>query len=390
MERIIRLITENPHRMAGVFANAPTKEILANESMALAYSKVGKEAVFPTDLTCVMPPLTRDAESVREACARLSVPGDRLAYAQFWFLRTDGVDAEAMRLLASGDMDGAVRLWGRHETVSSLQNRMLCHLLQQDLPTAVSMAESLYGRYADTYLSTIGLADEIQMADGELQLRFVELLCRETDPKRVFDCCRCPGWKEDIRSGIVKSASDDLLREVEQFRNSDHSDAESLISAGRELMRKTKDSLGRLREMLPKEDLQYQMMADKAGMAVLECCIEYYNSPSGNYYDKAHKIYGLLMYVKNTVVGAVARQRFEENYEMIQPLLQISRDDYERIQTAPRRRKVRWLVYLGIIVLSGVIMSVADGDSMNGFCTGLLLSMPLCIVVSKFMNVLEF
>ena len=388
MEKLIKLIAENPHRIIGIYANASAKEILANKSKASAYSKVGKEIVFPTDLACILSPLDRNMECFNEACAKISMPEDRLKYAQFWFLRTDEVDTEAMEQLAMGDMDSALRLWGQHETASSLQNQILCYLLQQDLQTAIATAESLYEQYAETYLSIIGLSGSVHMTAETLSLRFVETLCRETDLKSVFDCCQSSAWKEVLKSRIVQSISDELLREIDQFKSASQMDPESLKKAGEKLMKQTKSLLKSLREMISKEDLHYQMLADKVGMAVLDCCIQYVNTSAEDPYDKIHEMYGLIIYVKNTIVGEAAKQRFNENYEMIKPFLQISREDYERAVSAPRWRRIKWMVYLGIISVIGGLAVYIDGD-FHSFWEGVLGSAPICYVASKIMKVLE-
>ena len=82
------------------------------------------------------------------------------------------------------------------------------------------------------------------------------------------------------------------------------------------------------------------------------------------------------------------KQRFNENYEMIKPFLQISREDYERAVSAPRWRRIKWMVYLGIISVIGGLAVYIDGD-FHSFWEGVLGSAPICYVASKIMKVLE-
>ena len=140
--------------------------------------------------------------------------------------------------------------------------------------------------------------------------------------------------------------------------------------------------------MISKDDLQYQMLADEVGMAVLDCCVGYINTSPDDAYDKIHEMYGLIIYVKNTIVGEAARQRFDKNYEMIKPILQVSREDYERAISAPRRRRIKWLVYLGIIVFTGGLAVYIDGD-FHSFWEGVCGSVPICYIASKIMRVLD-
>lgn len=389
MENLLKLITENPYRMIGVFANSSTKEIMANKNKALAYGKVGKEVSFPADLVCVMTPLNRTMESIAVASSRLAMPEDRLLHAQFWFLREDEADAKALELLVLGDMDGALRIWGANETASSLQNQMLCYFLQQDLPTAISTAETLYDQYGDTYSRRIDdKLSTIHKTGAEVSRLFLETLESEMDLASLYEYCQADVWKEMVKSIVYESVLGEVSREVELYRGANHEELATLKKAGEKLMEQSKEPLKRLQKVLTKKDPQYQALADLVGEEILGCCIEYINKSEANIYDSVHSTYKLLIYAKNTIVGMAAKRHFDENYEAVRPILGLSRDEYYRAVRQPFMRKLRRGIILGLMLIAGIITAIFERE-FSGFWMGMAMVFPLCLLVNRIMLLLE-
>ncbi|MBR4917777.1 MAG: hypothetical protein IKZ52_00985 [Bacteroidales bacterium] len=387
MENYLKLITENPHRMMGVYANSSVKAIMSNKSKALAFIKVGKDIAFPADLSCIMTPMPRSLAHVNDACCQV-LSENRLRYAQFWFMQMDATDTEALNQLSLGDLDVALRIWSEQETMSSLQNRMICYFLQEDLPSAFSTAETLYEKYGQAFIQQIDMPGSSQMSTSELSHLFLETLGAEVDLASLYDCCQSDEWKEIVTSIVVQSATSELSYEIEQYRNVNHTDPVTLKKAGENLMERSKKPLNNLQKVLSKESTQYQMLADKVGEEILNCCIEYVNLAQSDIYDSVHSIYKLLIYAKNTIVGMVAKRRFEQNYDMIKPLLSISKEDYKRAMRRPYMKKIRWGVILSIMITVGIIVAFMEKE-LSGFWMGLAMSVPLCVLTNRVMLLFE-
>lgn len=86
------LIQNNPYRLLGVFANAPTKERVASQTKLKAFLKVGKSVNYPLDLPKLLAPIERTAESVATAEAQIALPAEQMAFAQFWFVKSSALD----------------------------------------------------------------------------------------------------------------------------------------------------------------------------------------------------------------------------------------------------------------------------------------------------------
>ena len=71
--------------------------------------------------------------------------------------------------------------------------------------------------------------------------------------------------------------------------------------------------------LLPKTDLQYQMIADKLGLEILQCGIDYFNEADEA--DTAHKAMKLQKYAMGIVVGQMAKDRCKENVDILQKII---------------------------------------------------------------------
>lgn len=95
--------------------------------------------------------------------------------------------------------------------------------------------------------------------------------------------------------------------------------SDARFAAGTKLMNDTKVSLAQLKALLSANDLQYQMIADKLGLEILQCCIDYYNASEAE--DAAYKGMKLQAYALSIVVGKMAQDRCKENVDILQNII---------------------------------------------------------------------
>lgn len=141
---MIDIISNNPYRLLGVFTTSPQKDIVANQGKMKAFLKVGKEVSFQLDLPHLLPSLSRNTESVSKAVSDLTLASEQLKYAQFWFASQTQFDEIAIGKLIEGDLVSAIDILNKRLNVSSLQNLIVCSLIQDDIVNAVHYAEILY------------------------------------------------------------------------------------------------------------------------------------------------------------------------------------------------------------------------------------------------------
>lgn len=314
----MKAIEDNPYRLLGVYANSPTKDRVANHNKLKAFLKVGKPMAFPLDLTQYLPPIDRTADSVAQADASLALPREQLKYAQFWFINVTPLDRVAFNHLFEGDMDGAVSIWQKKDNASSLQNRTICALMGENYAEAMRCAEQLYSQYAGQFVSAVMGEGSSITCDG-LAHDFLDTLCDEMDTGTLLSAVYDAEWREYIKAKSVKPLIDTLQAAIETAKSTRGKGITARYEAGVKLMNGTKDALRQLRTLLPPGDLQYQMTADKLGLEILQCGIDYFNGSDAA--DAARKAMRLQSYAMSIVVGKMAKDRCKENCDILQRII---------------------------------------------------------------------
>lgn len=312
------IIKNNPYRILGVYANSPTKERIANLNKLKAFLKVGKTMDFHLDLPQYLPPLNRTAEIVSHADACLTLPNEQLKYAQFWFIKANPVDDIAFNHLFAGNIDNAIAIWEKVDNVFSLQNRIVCSLIKKDYKAAFSYAELFYSYYQEKFIQEI-CGNNIQNLDSLLHI-FLNALCSELGTSKVL--CYLPNneWEKYVKGKASIPLIDNIQNAIEAAKDVKREDAQARYDAGVKLRDNTIESLKELK--LIGSDLQYQQIADKLGLEILQCGIDYFNSSvEANETRKTNQTISLFEHALSVVVGRIAKERCEENMNKLKQLL---------------------------------------------------------------------
>lgn len=314
----MEIITQNPYRQIGVYANSPKKDQLANENKLKALLKVGKQVPFPLDLEGFLSPIQRTSESVADAQAKLTLPKDQMRYAQFWFVNVTPLDKVAFNKLTSGDMDGAMEIWGRQNNASSLQNRIVCKLIVKDYGAAISFAEKLYSQYKQPFVTAI-LGDTALVSTDTLAYDFLDTLSGEVGLNTILPSVTNAEWKSHLSSKAIDLLIAQLQSAVETAKAARGKGPDARRKAGDQLWKDAKPLLNQLSQLLPKSDLKYQTIADKVGTEILQCSVDYYNKSEDD--NKAHTAMTMLKHAKTIIVGEMAKDRCLENEKSLQEII---------------------------------------------------------------------
>lgn len=316
----MNVLKNNPYRLLGVYTNSPTKERLANHNRMKAFLKVGKSVSFSLDLPQYLQPINRTETLVADADAKLALPKDQMFYALFWFIKTTPLDDIAFNHLIAGERSKAEDIWQKKETLSSLQNRIVCALMCDDYKQALSCAETLYGnmQYVNQFVSAvIGTGGNVSVTG--LPFTFLDALCEEIDVQKILPHIENSIWKEHISGKAINPLIDTIQNAIAIANKSRGKGSQARLEAGEVLMKDTKVTLQQLMSLQPKTDLQYQMIADKLGLEILQCGIDYYNESDDA--DAAHKAMKLQKYALKIVVGQMAKDRCKENVDILQKII---------------------------------------------------------------------
>ena len=316
----MNVLKNNPYRLLGVYTNSPTKERLANHNRMKAFLKVGKSVSFSLDLPQYLQPINRTDALVADADAKLALPKDQMFYALFWFIKTTPLDDIAFNHLIAGERSKAEEIWQKKETLSSLQNRIVCALMCDDYKQALSCAETLYANmeYVNQFMSAvIGTGGNVDVTD--LPFTFLDALCEEIDVQKILPHIENSIWKKHISGKAINPLIDTIQNAIAIAKKSRGKGSQARLEAGEVLMKSTKATLQQLMSLLPKTDLQYQMIADKLGLEILQCGIDYFNEADEA--DTAHKAMKLQKYAMGIVVGQMAKDRCKENVDTLQKII---------------------------------------------------------------------
>ena len=316
----MNILQNNPYHLLGVYSNSPTKERLANHNRMKAFLKVGKPVSFPLDLPQYLASINRTEASVTDAEAKLTLPKDQILYAQFWFVKMTPLDDVAFNHLIAGDIDKAEDIWEKKECASSLQNRIVCALIRSDYACAITCAETLYGstQYVSELISAI-VGSGGNPDTSALSLSFIDVLCDEVGTNILLPFITNDTWKSHIEEKAVKPLIDSIQGAIDTAKKSKGKGSNARFNAGEALRKDTRNSLLQLKNFLSTTDLQYQMIADKLGLEILQCGIDYYNDSEEP--DAAHKAMSLQKYAKSIVVGQMAKDRCKENVDILQKII---------------------------------------------------------------------
>ena len=316
----MNILRNNPYRLLGVYSNSPTKERLANHNRMKAFLKVGKPVSFPLDLPQYLSAIQRTEASVMDAEAQLTLPKDQLLYAQFWFVKATHLDEVAFNHLFAGEIDKAEEIWQKKDTASSLQNRIVCALMREDYRRVITCAETLYGTplYSNQFVSAI-LGTDGNADVASLAFRFLDVLCDEAGANKLLPFITDDTWKSHVEEKAVKPLVDSIQDAIAITKKSKGKEAEARLNAGEALRENTRSAFQQLKGFLSATDLQYQMIADKLGLEILQCGIDYYNASDKP--EAAHKAMSLQKYAQSIVVGQMAKDRCKENVDILQKII---------------------------------------------------------------------
>lgn len=312
------IISKNPYRYLGVYSNSPTKERVANKAKMNAFLKVGKLVSFPLDLPNILPSIDRSIETVAKAEAELTLPTDQIRFAQFWWMNVSPLDSIAFNHLTSGNTDMARSIWEKKDDVSSLQNRFLISIINDDWNSAIQYAENLYTNFSEEFIAKI--IGEAMPVSTPLWKMFIDSLAKSGVNLLPFiDTLTNTEWRNYILEITIAPLIDSIKEAIDLAESSKGKGSQARFKAGEKLMASTKSALNQLKKSLPVSDIRYQTIADKLATEILQCGIDYFNDSEEP--DAAKKAMVLQCYAKDIAVGQMTIDRCNENVDILQKII---------------------------------------------------------------------
>ena len=307
------VIKNNPFRILGVHVNASIRDIKANEAKAKAFLNVGRDVTYPCDFNQLLSSIQRTAEMMASANSQLTLPNEKIKHALFWFAKVTPLDEIAFNHLANGNAEQTMGIWKKKECFSSLLNTSTQALAQGHVLQAVDAMMTLL----DFIKSVID--ETFQIAEEELVHTYLDALIPDSIYPLLELSTLSDKYKGYIKDKLIAPVIADIESEVTKAKSIKRENASARYNAGVQLMNLAKDKLTELKKLLIGSDMRYQIIADKLGLEILQCGIDYYNNSEDA--DAAYKAMKLQNYAQSVVIGQMAKDRCKQNTDILKKII---------------------------------------------------------------------
>jgi hypothetical protein len=302
----MKLILENPYRVLGLPITATDREIAKRGDDLAMYIEMGMTKKFAYDYLLDINPITRTQESIQRAISQLELGNKKIFHSIFWFSNINSVDQLAFELIGEGELDKAEQIWLKQtsseigsKNASNYRNFAIFRILQLNsrmdsyLEEFITHGKSLFqgsgNSFNKTHLQQIG-GDNNRLGKIDIQLFLMEELQKhifsKTNETQTINIQKkfleiFSDADAEIKEEATKKLTDEPLHRLEAAleecqRQRKANDSISKIAADK-LVADVEKPLYKLRDILSKQNIHYQFIADKIASELLACSTSYYN-----------------------------------------------------------------------------------------------------------------
>ena len=344
------MIKQNPFCVLGISPTATEREIQKQVTKTTRYAEVGKQISFDTDFSFTGS-LKRDKESISIASSAIEQPLNRLLHSLFWFWNANHIDAAAFDNLSKNHTDKATEIWEKVVKDGDVSTKNLsCLFNLKSLYVAQSLKDNsidsklfikgvlLAGKFfnhseLDCYTKQV-VGEHVNVSSQELEIKYITSIYSIVKPflKKKSGITTedflssFATFSKKSREHISAKFTGDPIKKIEDQINTTSELREQnpieALSFGETLYKNTKSQLESLSKILGKEDLKYQMLANKLANEILQCGIDYFNKLREEEQaedEDGKKVLKLCKLAKKMVAGFESQTsaRIDENYQII-------------------------------------------------------------------------
>lgn len=346
----MKLIQDNPYRIAGILSNASEREVVRQKSRILKSAGIGRQVDSELDFPFMNTVDRTDLNSVNKAFSGIEQNQDKVSHSLFWFLKANTFDETAINYLINGDKDKAVEIWDKvtngkevtSKNFSCFNNIGTLKLLsdskdeiKEGLEAKIKLIEST--QFAN-FVHTV--ADQTYTIDNQKQTeKFIDDVLEQlkgkyssSDTLNLFS--NCDGTTQKYLSQkFTEEPLHKIESQIESTKNKRKTNKSGAYELGLKLFVNCKDDLATLKSLLGTSDLKYKMIADNLAKEVMQCGIDYFQEwkESKNPSEEGLK---LLKYAQSIAIGSQTKDRIKENINGIE----------EWAKTAPVKKEFEFIL----------------------------------------------
>lgn len=334
----MKLIQDNPYRIAGILANSSEKELQKQKSKITKYASIGKQVDSEFDFP-FFGNVDRSENSIAKAFAGIEQNQDKVSHSLFWFLKTNTFDETALNYLINGDKEKAVEIWDKvtngkevtSKNFSCFNNIGTLKLLsesQQEIKEGIEAKIKLIDStsFAD-FVHTV--ADQTYTIDNQKQTeKFVDDILKQfkvkyssSDTLKFFSNCSGATQKY-LSQKFTEEPLHKIESKIDTCKKKRKENKGNAYEFGLKLYTETKDDLALLKSILGTSDLKYKALADQLANEIMQCGIDYFNESQennsrDNYLESSQKLTKL---ADSIAVGKMAKDRAKDSLATLEDM----------------------------------------------------------------------
>lgn len=335
----MKLISDNPFRIAGILANSTERELQRQKAKILAFSKVGREldSEFEFDF---LESQVRKPDDIESAFTSIGQNSDKVFHSLFWFINVSPIDKAALEYLKRGNKEKAEEIWGKltkgkavsSKNFSAFNNLGTCKLagfdseeIKEGLEAKLELINSPFFKDFVT-----AVADENFNVESETQIsRFVSNLLEQF--KKYFsseELLELFANSDDsvltiVKDSIVGSPIYMIESDVEICKKERKKDKSNSFDFGIKLYENNKENINLIKRILGKEDLNYNRVTNLLAKEILQCGIDFINSKESETESDINFATQMIGISKSLATKKILIDRIEENLKVVSDLKSI-------------------------------------------------------------------
>lgn len=334
----MKLIQDNPYRIAGILANSSEKELQKQKSKITKYVSIGKQVDSEYDFP-FLGKVERSENSIKKAFSVIEQNQDKVAHSLFWFLNVSSIDEIAIKHLIVGDRVKAIEQWekvtnGKDVTpknFSCFNNIGTIKLFgnsNEDLKEGIEVKIKLIESNSFTdFVHTV--ADQTYTIDNQKQgEKFIDDILKQFKGKyssaetlKLFSNCNGTTQKY-LSQKFTEEPIHKIENHIETCKKNRKANKGNVYEYGLKLFTNTKDDLSLLKSLLETNNIKYKSIADQLANEIMQCGIDYFNecqksNLSENYLENTLKLTKL---ADSIAIGKIAKDRAKDSLATLEDM----------------------------------------------------------------------
>ena len=339
------ILKQNPFRVLGLFGNSSEREIQKQIGMIKRYAEIGKFKSFDYDFDFIGS-LSRNIDDIQQAASKIEQAKNKLHYSIFWFINNSQYDEIAFNLLKSKNIEKAIEIWNKtlkkvsDKNFSSFSNLSTLYLvlsiineqlellhLQQAIELKGKLIHSDFIHIFSSSVTGNGINIDSTTISKKFVEEIIELLKPYLNKRNGISINELISFFSSYPSNIQKYISgkftetpiSNIGNSIEKAAHKRKNNPENADKFGEDLYNITKTDVALLKNILGKDNVQFQMIVNKLANEILQCSIEFFNKHrENNDIDPGDDAIRIAKYAGSIGASGQIKQRITENSAIIQ------------------------------------------------------------------------